>query len=31
VLKYREDQERTRQHGIADLVKQAFDRGLLPS
>lgn len=27
VLKYREDQERTRQHGIADLVKQAFDRG----
>ncbi len=31
VLKYREDQERTRQHGIADLVKQAFDRGLQPS
>jgi MoxR-like ATPase len=28
VLKYREDQERTRQHGIADLVKQAFERGL---
>lgn len=28
VLKYREDQDRTRQHGIADLVKQAFDRGL---
>jgi MoxR-like ATPase len=28
VLKYREDQERTRQHGIADLVKQAFDRGM---
>ena len=27
VLKYREDQERARQHGIADLVKQAFDRG----
>ena len=27
VLKYREDQERTRQHGIADLVKQAFERG----
>ncbi|MFZ4719539.1 MAG: AAA family ATPase [Ilumatobacteraceae bacterium] len=26
VLKYREDQERTRQHGIADLVKQAFER-----
>jgi MoxR-like ATPase len=31
VLKYREDQERTRQHGIADLVKQAFDRGFQPS
>ena len=30
VLKYREDQERVRQHGIADLVKQAFERGLLP-
>ena len=28
VLKYREDQERTRQHGIAGLVKQAFERGL---
>ncbi|MFM7045380.1 MAG: AAA family ATPase, partial [Ilumatobacteraceae bacterium] len=27
VLKYREDQDRTRQHGIADLVKQAFERG----
>jgi MoxR-like ATPase len=26
VLKYREDQERVRQHGIADLVKQAFQR-----
>jgi len=25
VLKYREDQERARQHGIADLVKQAFN------
>ena len=31
VLKYREDQERVRQHGVADLVKQAFERGLLPS
>ena len=31
VLKYREDQERTRQHGIADLVKQAFDRGFQSS
>jgi MoxR-like ATPase len=27
VLKYREDQERTRQFGIADLVKQALERG----
>jgi MoxR-like ATPase len=27
VLKYREDLERTQQHGIADLVKQAFERG----
>ena len=27
VLKYREDQERTHQHGIAELVKQAFERG----
>ena len=26
VVKYREDQERTRQHGIADMVKQAFER-----
>ncbi len=31
VLKYREDQERTRQHGIGDLVKQAFERGVQPS
>jgi MoxR-like ATPase len=30
VLKYREDQERLRQHGIADLVKQAFERGGAP-
>ena len=30
VLKYREDQERVRQqNGIADIVKQAFERGLL--
>ena len=28
VLKYREDQERVRQHGIADMVKQAFERGI---
>ncbi len=27
VLKYREDLERTRQHGIHTLVKQAFERG----
>ena len=31
VVKYREDQERVRQHGVADLVKQAFERGLLHS
>jgi len=31
VLKYREDQERTRQHGIGDLVKQAFERGVQPT
>ncbi|MCU0261399.1 MAG: MoxR family ATPase [Ilumatobacteraceae bacterium] len=29
VLKYREDHQRVEHHGIADLVKQAFDRGLL--
>jgi MoxR-like ATPase len=28
VLKYREDQERARQHGIANMVKQAFERGM---
>jgi MoxR-like ATPase len=28
VLKYREDHERVRETGIAELVKQAFDRGL---
>jgi MoxR-like ATPase len=27
VLKYREDHERVRQHGIGDLVKQAVERG----
>ena len=27
VLKYREDQERTRQHGLAELIKQATERG----
>jgi hypothetical protein len=27
VLKYREDHQRVQQHGIADIVKQAFDRG----
>jgi MoxR-like ATPase len=27
VLKYREDAERVRQHGVADLVRQAFERG----
>jgi MoxR-like ATPase len=29
VLKYREDQEKARQNGIADMVKHAFERGLL--
>jgi len=28
VLKYREDQERARQHGIAGMVKQAFERSM---
>ena len=28
VLKYREDHERVHAHGVADLVKQAFERGL---
>ncbi len=32
VLKYREDQEKVRQQGgIADIVKQAFERGALRS
>jgi MoxR-like ATPase len=30
VLKYREDQERTRQHGLTDLVQQAFERAATP-
>jgi MoxR-like ATPase len=29
VLKYREDQNRVRDHGIAGVVQQAFERGLL--
>jgi MoxR-like ATPase len=29
VLKYREDHSRVRDHGIAGVVQQAFDRGLL--
>jgi MoxR-like ATPase len=29
VLKYREDQNRVRDHGIAGIVQQAFERGLL--
>jgi MoxR-like ATPase len=28
VLKYREDLERVQQHGVGDLVKQAFERGM---
>lgn len=28
VLKYREDQERARQHGVGDLVRMAVERGL---
>ncbi len=28
VLKYREDHERVNGHGVADMVKQAFERGL---
>ncbi len=31
VLKYREDQEVARRNGIQSLVKQAFERGLLPA
>jgi MoxR-like ATPase len=29
VLKYREDHQRVEQHGVADIVKQAFEKGLL--
>ncbi|MFK8023309.1 MAG: AAA family ATPase [Ilumatobacter sp.] len=29
VLKYREDHQRVEQHGVADVVKQAFEKGLL--
>jgi MoxR-like ATPase len=28
VLKYREDHQRVEQHGLADIVKQAFERGM---
>jgi MoxR-like ATPase len=28
VLKYREDAERVQAHGVADLVRQAFERGM---
>ncbi|MEI8239842.1 MAG: MoxR family ATPase [Actinomycetota bacterium] len=31
VLKYREDQERTRQHGLAELVRQALERSATSS
>ena len=31
VLKYREDHQRVEQHGIADIVKQAFSRGVQPA
>ena len=31
VLKYREDQERVQANGVADLVKQAFERGVTRS
>jgi MoxR-like ATPase len=30
VLKYREDHQRVAQHGVANVVKQAFERGLRP-
>jgi hypothetical protein len=29
VLKYREDHERVTEHGFADLIKHAFERGEL--
>ena len=28
VLKYREDHQRVEQHGVADIIKQAFERGM---
>ena len=31
VLKYREDHQRVEQHGLADIVKQAFERGVRPA
>jgi hypothetical protein len=31
VLKYREDHARVEQHGLADIVKQAFERGVRPA
>jgi MoxR-like ATPase len=31
VLKYREDHQRVEQHGVADIVKQAFERGMRPA
>jgi hypothetical protein len=31
VLKYREDHQRVEQHGLADIVKQAFERGMRPA
>ena len=30
VLKYREDHQRVEQHGLADIIKQAFARGIVP-
>jgi hypothetical protein len=29
VLKYREDAQRVEAHGVADLVRQAFERGMM--
>jgi MoxR-like ATPase len=29
VLKYREDQDRVRQHGVAEMVREAFERGMV--
>ena len=31
VLKYREDVERVQQHGVTELVKQSFERSMLPA